>query len=540
MGRDSFYNKRTIFRLLVYLFIPLLCGTISVLLGKDSNWDLLNYHYYNPYSFLTHRLQYDINAAQIQTFLNPAIDLPFYWMSRHFSSWIIGFILGFAHGLSLIAILVLFFKIVQIQNRNSKIGIGLGLLLISGLAPGFFSELGTTMNDNLLSFFIVIALILCLVANDKDNSRERLIAITLVTLAGLVAGFAAGLKLTIGVYALGLACSIPILFSSVKMKIQATLFFCFAVVIGVVISSGFWHFKLWTEFHNPVIPVANTLFKSPYAGVSSLPETRFFPKQIWEYLVWPLVFSFNSLRVCELKFYDFRFALVYLLFIILFYKIIFRYKTPSYYFRKKQGNFLLVFFITTFIFWMFIFSFYRYLIALELIVPLIVLILLDRLVILNTTGIIRGIYLGLVVCVILFMIKPLSWGRVKWSDPYISVSNTSIIDDPNSLVIMLGYTPMSFVIPHFNPKIRFVRLGQMVKVSEKNLYYRMIQKLIRNNEKNNFPIYILFSESDFTREKGIKKLAQINVKCDSLVCYSIGTNTWMNDLKLCKVIYSGH
>ena len=32
--------------------VPVLFGAIALAMGQDSNWDLRNYHWYNPYAFL--------------------------------------------------------------------------------------------------------------------------------------------------------------------------------------------------------------------------------------------------------------------------------------------------------------------------------------------------------------------------------------------------------------------------------------------------------------------------------------------------------
>ena len=59
----------------------LLAGTASVLLlRQDANWDLQNYHFYNAWAFVHGRLGWDLAPAQLQTFHNPLLDLPFYGM----------------------------------------------------------------------------------------------------------------------------------------------------------------------------------------------------------------------------------------------------------------------------------------------------------------------------------------------------------------------------------------------------------------------------------------------------------------------------
>jgi len=46
-------------------------------LGQDVNWDLQNYHLYDPYAWLHDRLTLDIAPAQMQSWHNPALDVPF-------------------------------------------------------------------------------------------------------------------------------------------------------------------------------------------------------------------------------------------------------------------------------------------------------------------------------------------------------------------------------------------------------------------------------------------------------------------------------
>ena len=53
-------------------------GLISVTIGTDNDWDLRNYHLYNAYAQLHGRLFYDLAPAQLQSFLNPLLDIPFY------------------------------------------------------------------------------------------------------------------------------------------------------------------------------------------------------------------------------------------------------------------------------------------------------------------------------------------------------------------------------------------------------------------------------------------------------------------------------
>jgi len=77
-------------------------GIVSVILGQDVSWDLRNYHFYNPYMLLTGRFKYDVLPAQIQTFFNPLMDVPFF-VAIHYLKLppvVVGFFLGGFHGLN--------------------------------------------------------------------------------------------------------------------------------------------------------------------------------------------------------------------------------------------------------------------------------------------------------------------------------------------------------------------------------------------------------------------------------------------------------
>jgi hypothetical protein len=78
----------------IIYFIAL--GIISVILGQDVSWDLRNYHFYNPYMLLTGRFKYDVLPAQIQTFFNPLMDVPFFVAIYYLKlpPVVVGFFLG--------------------------------------------------------------------------------------------------------------------------------------------------------------------------------------------------------------------------------------------------------------------------------------------------------------------------------------------------------------------------------------------------------------------------------------------------------------
>src|SRR4051812_35319164 len=88
----------------ILLLISLGFGILSVKLGQDTNWDLLNYHLYNPYAYLTGRINYDLAPAGLQTYFNPSIDILYYQAINSWNPKVLAFILGFIHGLNFIVL----------------------------------------------------------------------------------------------------------------------------------------------------------------------------------------------------------------------------------------------------------------------------------------------------------------------------------------------------------------------------------------------------------------------------------------------------
>ncbi|TMH63923.1 MAG: hypothetical protein E6H55_04885 [Betaproteobacteria bacterium] len=135
-------------------------GAGSLLLGQDVNWDLQNYHYYNPWAWWHGRIfNQDLAAAQIQTFLNPLLDLPFYWMvTAEWSPRVIAFVLAIPAAIAaffLCKLLLLMFGDLPRGQRVVAIASSLAIGVTSAMAIG---ELGSTLNEWPLAALLMLAL----------------------------------------------------------------------------------------------------------------------------------------------------------------------------------------------------------------------------------------------------------------------------------------------------------------------------------------------------------------------------------------------
>ena len=502
---------------LIFLLISCASGTIAIFLGKDVNWDLLNYHYYNAYAFLHHRLDVDIAPAQLQSFFNPLLDVPFYLMAQRLPARTIGFLMGFVHGVNLSLVLVIFWKIARFSRLWVKALIGLAIVIVNGAAPAFISELGGTMNDNVVSIFVLTAVLLMIMASEYDAEEHSGRGAIAACAAGLVMGIGVGLKPTASFYALGLAFASIMLFDSWPGRIKRFTSYAAFGIIGTLASAGWWWWELWTRFGNPVFPLLNNIFKSPYVQSIRFIDQRFLPKHIWEYFVWPLVFGLDSARVAEVRFFDVRFMLIYVPAVGFALRLLVRERSEGRFFKTKPAIFLILFFVLTFVLWMITASIYRYLLILELLAPLLFVALLERMFRSNKALIALGVGAALVV---LISSRPPGWGRVKWTAHYVEVDNTPFADDENAVVVMLGSAPLAYVIPQLPHNMRFIRAQGNLRLRPGDGFFENIKKIVREHDG---PVYFLF-DGTYTKENMKTALKRLDMDVRLEECFLLKTN----------------
>src|SRR5262249_51271607 len=166
-----------------------------------------------------------------------------------------------------------------------------------------------------------------------------------------------GLKGTAAYCAIGSAFSIFAFKASWRQKIIYFISYGVSGVFGVLLGGGYWFWALWSHFGNPFFPFFNSIFASPYMQPWVYTKifaytNHFRPHSLLEYLSWPYIFSFDSLRVGQIQFSDVRFALLYTLTIIwLFVSVIkilrsknWEHRTAKeYLIQFNESNFLLIF-----------------------------------------------------------------------------------------------------------------------------------------------------------------------------------------------------
>jgi hypothetical protein len=142
---------------LVLIFSMTVAASLSLSIGQDISWDVLNYHFYSGFALLHKPLHFDFAPAQVQSFFNPLAHILSYVLLAHAPSKLAAALLGALQGLNL----YLIFQTTQALFRNWPnpfrflLSLGNAAAACGGVA--FMMELGSTFGDNLSSILVLTA-----------------------------------------------------------------------------------------------------------------------------------------------------------------------------------------------------------------------------------------------------------------------------------------------------------------------------------------------------------------------------------------------
>lgn len=484
-----------------YVAVPICFGLFAVFLGQDANWDLRNYHFYNPYAFLFGRMDVDVAPAHVATFYNPLLYVPFYWMVVSLPPKLVGFLLGLIQGLNFIPLYLISKKLIaafkpavidpseDIEVRTCFLSLCLAVLGLLG--AGNVSELGTMFSDNILSILILAALYVCISA----ISSGRLLP---VAIAGLLCGLAMGFKQTTAVFGLGLCLALLFTPRGLPRGLFEAFVFGIMALIGMAVTGGYWLLEMWHRFGNPLFPYYNHIFKSPMAFQDAYRDARFLPDGWKEWLFMPFILLKDPYQVGEVAFFDLRLALFYLVAVVgLVAALVLRLKGKDLMKRyfPVPINLVLAFCTISYLLWLKVFTIYRYIVPLEMLAPLAIFLLIYAIK-QNLRQAFRIWWLF--ATVLLVTTKPLAWDRVPWESnakDYFGVQLPRMLDADHTIILLTGYEPLAYVIPYFPRNIPFLRIHSYFTgpSDHPNGYDLLMQRKIAAHDG---PIYILYRSMD--------------------------------------------
>lgn len=463
--RTARFNHPATLRRAAWL-VPLGFGLLSLLLGQDDNWDLRNYHLYNAYALLNGRIGFDLSPGQWQSYFNPTLDLLYYGLNRALPPPVAGFVMGVLHGLNFVLVLATARLLLPAPDAADRYRLPLLLALAGTLGAGFLSELGNSMGDNMSALCVLASLYLVLRHWPRWRALDRRAAGWLA-LSGLVMGVGAGLKLTNATFALALCAALLTVGGGWWQRLRLSLVFGVAVLAGLAAAAGHWFLRMWLMFGNPLFPQMNDVFRSPLAQPVGVADTAHLPHNLAEALLWPFIFTLDGHRVSELVMRQMIWPVVYVLFIALAVRLLagrLRGAGTGASASAAAGDatagrerLLLVFFALGYLGWLKLFGIYRYLVPLELLAPLTVWLLLQRLCKPQLAR--RAGAWALTLCAI--VVFPFSaWSHSGWTAAGFTADDPGLADPSSSLVYTVhGDPPMGWMATLLPPQVPVVALA---------------------------------------------------------------------------------
>ncbi len=449
---------------------------------------------------------------------------------------VVGFFLGGFHGLNQWLVHLITYHSFDKVCERYKITLSIAAAITSIFGAAFLSELGTSIGDSTSSVFVLAGLFLIIAC----LGRNQPVKVKTIILAGLLLGLATGLKLTTALYSISLIVAISFLTNTIQEKLRNLLSLILSMAVGFSLTMGYWIILMWTNFANPLFPFFNKIFQSPYIETDfNLQDTRFLPRDIWQWLFYPFYFAQEQTLVAELKFKEPRFAIAYVLILALLGFIFYRYATKKLTFPVNKLiytsvlRFLLPFYITAYCIWIVKFSIYRYLIVLELITPILILLIVAYLYPKRTPVFL--VTLGIFV-LILATVKPLDWWRIPWSDNYFSIDRQALVQYQDDVIVLWGGEPVGYVVPYFPSNTRFLRITGNFGLSPHTRMSKIAQEIIdKTPESSLYLLEVNFELKESDREKSKKAVLELrNLVIDRNNCQPFITA--IEKYSICKLI----
>jgi hypothetical protein len=509
---------------LLFLATSLVIGAFMAFhLGQDLNWDLLNYHFYDGYSLVHHRLGYDIEPAQLQTYDNPLIEVPGYLLITHLSPLRASMIIGAFQGLNIWLVfeiaLVLLKRTVTKYWLRFSVSAFIGILSFFGAVT--LSETGNTMGDSLTSVLILASLLLVLIS--IQNTKFRYSPRTIRLAAYLIAGFAVGLKLTNLIYALALVLAGLAIEGSYKYRLRQAFWHTIFLIAGLLVTSGYWYLRMWQLFKNPIFPFYNHLFHSTFYPTVNFVDGRWFPKTLSGKLFYPFTFAHLQSKAADVPFRDPRLAVLYVALVILVIvwttnKLVIK-KPKLLGLWQREHVVFWIFFLSSYILWEKEFSYYRYLMPIE-VLSLVAIAMVVYKVIKNVPMATTGLLI--IIVVITHLTVPLDWGRIPWQKSYFGPDLNQQLSIANGTVLMGGGNPESFLVPFLPISSRVIRVSSNMTSPNTGTYAEqlLIRKAITksSNEHQNF--YAIETTNEQSYELAtFKPFGYKNSSCETLNTY---------------------
>jgi len=507
-----------------------------VVLGKDTSWDFRNYHWYGPYAFLNNRLDVDVAVAHQASYYNPTLDLPFYWLATQTHSWLALAVLGAVQGATIVPLYLICREGIRLTGpgesppersmADQRLAAG-ALALLAQFGALTLTEFGTTYYDNVMSVLVFSGLAILLVRRDELRGGPALSAAWIAGLAGFITGMAMGLKLPEMPFCFGFAAALVALGGGFRQQTARLIGGGIGGVLGFSLFSGWWMLKMWKLTGNPVFPYFNEYWHSPLALAATYQDLRFVPTHFWRELFFPVLFSVDWHVADDLGFQDFRVCIAYFAVIGAVLLLVARRQNSDPLIENRIALPLFAFSAASYLVWLKVFAIYRYIVALEMLSPLLIVAAVGL-----VPGRRRSRYLILAGLAFAILVTQRSdfLERAPIDDPYVQAAIPPIPEPDNSMVVMTGDAPMGFIATQLPPQIPVLRIdGWMVQPRDGTQITRQMKDRVSRHLKRGGALYLIADVTETARARDALSdygLAIRWTECQQFDTNLVGTYQW--------------
>ena len=504
-------------------------GTLSWRLGQDINWDLKNYHLYNPYALLEGRLTTDLVPASLQTFFNPLADIPYYLLATKVLQRlprVLAFVQGLYFGGLVYVVCRLNWR--AFAGRSALPATTATIAALIGVsAAGVVSEIGTTLNDIQGALFVLWGAYL-LMPRAEDGAPDTRRALW----AGVAFGVAITIKLTSGYYVV--AAVIAVLASRpLSASVRQIVVTCASTATCTLLLCGGWWLWVYHQTGSPLFPLFNEIFRSDWYPPMDYARGYLKPPPFPAILLYPFDWAkTNASLITEVDFRDARFAAAWVAAAVTL--VTLGAMAISRRLRQlptlgRPTRFLLTFALAALVIWLTQLSVLRFGIVPEVLTGMIIVLGIDMLAGLCLATRIPGVAVVALAAAAGIALQAVTiyphWGRVPYEQRTYTIVAPPV--PANSLVVLVG-TPLSFVVPFLRPQ-DFTAIGISHHTAEAR-GYRLFDETTRRIRHHSGPAFVVIDENSPTWRP---LAAELGITWSDDACERITTNLYVK-LQLCR------